>query len=74
MDRRELRLRHAVQSLRNNVCDSERLLELKLVEKLIEVFQDDKEGLLQALRLASIKPKQEPNEPVIAIHPVRSKL
>ena len=74
MDRRELRLRHAVHTLRNAVTDDERILELKLVEKLIEVFHDDKEGLLQALKLAHIKPKKEPVKPEIVMHAVRSKL
>jgi hypothetical protein len=73
-DRRELRLRHAVQSLRISVAESERLLELKLIQQLIEVFHDDKEGLLQALRLANIKPVIQPKYPEFALHAPRSRL
>ncbi len=76
MDRRELRLRHAVQSLRQANVESERMLELQVIDKLIEIFKDDKEGLLQALRLAKINGVEDTKrtEPVILYHQVRSRL
>lgn len=74
IERGELRLRHAIQSLRNATAESERKLELKIIDSLVAIFKDDKEGLLKALHFAGIQPKTEYNEPNVVVHSVKSKL
>lgn len=39
----------------DNECGSIRYLELKVIDKLIDVFKDDKDGLLEALKLTKLR-------------------